>query len=286
MREHIESFLNSLLQQRFYSKHTIRAYENDINEFLSFIGEKRFDVTDVRLFIVSLMRRKTSRRTVARKLSAIRSFLRYLQRKGIISNNPAAVVRTPRQPRRLPDVLTEEEAMRLMEAPLGTDSRFRLRDRAILELLYSTGLRVGELVSLRLGDIDRTSGYIRVKGKRAKERVVPVGRTAMNALLQYIHSDECSSRKSDYVFINRYGKRLSDRFIRRIIAEYSHLAVGKRLHPHTLRHSFATHLLNNGCDIRYLQEMLGHSRISTTQLYTHISLRKMRDTYIRHHPRA
>ena len=286
MREQIEPFLRSLSEQRFFSEHTIRAYAKDIDDFLSFTEGSTLDVVAIRSFLVSLMKSELSPRTVARKLSAVRSFLRYLHRRGILTTNPAASVKAPRQPHNIPDVLTEEEVFALLSAPLSSDSPFKLRDTAILELLYSSGLRVSELVSLKLGDVDFSSGYIRVKGKRKKERIVPVGETALQAIRTYLRSDECSSRKSDYLFINRYGNRLSDRFVRKLLERYSILVLDRPVHPHTLRHSFATHLLNNGCDLRHLQEMLGHSRISTTQLYTHISLRRIRKTYQQFHPRA
>jgi len=287
VKEYIEPYLAYIAHQRFFSDHTVRAYKNDLEEFCSFVnGNPRMDSSTIRSFLVNLMQKNLSRRTVARKVSAVRSFIRYLIKRGLIKENPSAGIRTPRLPKELPDVLTEEETRLLLEEPAKSNTPFRLRDTAILELLYSSGLRVGELASLKIGDIDFKGGYARILGKRKKERLVPVGQTAINALLCYLASDECRNRKSDTLFINRYGQPLSDRFIRKLLEYYSYQALGKSVHPHTLRHSFATHLLNAGCDIRYLQEMLGHSSIATTQIYTHISLKKMRETYKNFHPRA
>ncbi len=289
----LEAFLEYLSYERGSSGHTLRSYRVDLEDFFGFLREKGLpqdpggiDHLHLRLYLSHLTRRGLKRSSISRKLSAIRSFFRYLKREGLIKRNPAQLVSTPKFMKGLPRWLTVEEAFSLVEAPPQGDAK-GIRDRAILELLYSSGLRVGELVGLDLGDIDLKEGLVRVLGKGGKERLVPVGGKACEALGLYLKVRGSFGPKEDALFLNRWGRRLSARSVGRIVKEYALRGeVLKPVTPHVLRHTFATHMLDGGADLRAIQELLGHARLSTTQRYTHVSLSTLMEVYDRAHPRA
>ncbi len=242
---------------------------------------------------MSFLHRKNKKSSIARKISTLRSFFKYLIREQVISSNPAKSVSTPKVEKTLPTTLTVDEAFRLMESPKSipensseVSKENRLRDRAILELLYSSGLRVSELVGLNLNQLDSDLGIARVMGKGRKERIVPVGVKAIEALKAYLE-DRGAFRGEDPIFINSFGGRLTTRSVGRLIKKYTgHSRIFRKVSPHSLRHTFATHLLDAGADIREIQEMLGHSSLSTTQRYTHVSMGKLMEVYDKAHPRS
>jgi len=296
----IRSYLRHLHLDENCSPETLRAYASDLGDFDAFleeeigvgkeVGPKKVDRLAVRAFLGELHRRGSKRSTVARKLAAVRSLFRYLKRRGRISANPAASVATPRQERRLPRQLSVDEMTHLVEtpddsAPLGS------RDRALLELLYATGVRVSELTSLDLDDLDLGEGMMRVLGKGRKERMVPVGSKAVAAVRTYLRwrgsLEPRPGTGRDALFLNFRGTRLNVRSVRRILDRYIRIcAIARKASPHTLRHSFATHLLDAGADLRSIQELLGHASLSTTQKYTHVSTERLLKTYGKTHPRA
>jgi integrase/recombinase XerC len=302
VRALVERFLAHLGDERNLSAHTIKAYRADVERFVTFLSrdflavdEARLRPTDVdalavRSFLASLTRAGVGRTSQARALSAIRTLMRFACREGVIDANPAAVVRTPKQPKSLPRHLRPGEMERLLDAVTG-DGPLDARDRALLEVLYATGLRVGELVSLDWEDVDLDGRVLRVVGKGGKERMVPFGTHAATALGEWREAQaEIAGEPAseiDPVFLNNRGGRLSDRSVRRIIdrrVEQAALAAG--VHPHTLRHTFATHLLEGGADLRAIQELLGHSSLSTTQRYTHLEIERLQQVYRESHPRA
>lgn len=293
--DQITVFLDHLQYERRVSPHTLRGYSRDLSDFSEFVDESTdlgicsAESADIRGFLAHLSERQSSKATVARKLAALRSFFKFLVSRDVIKTSPAATVRTPRQERRLPRYLQEEEVGRLLEAP-GPCDAFPSRDRAILETLYSTGLRVSELVSLSLDDLDLAVGVCRACGKGSRERLVPIGEVAVAALRRYIASERrilAGTTGIRALFLNRDGTRLSSRSVRRILEHYRRRSgLPDHVSPHTLRHSFATHLLDRGADLRSVQELLGHESLSTTQIYTHVSNEQLRDTYARAHPRA
>lgn len=243
---------------------------------------------------LSFLHRRVKKSSIARKVSALRSFYKYLVREGRVTSNPAKSVSTPKVEKPLPTALTVDEVFRMLETPLpaskksllGGEESKRLRDRAILELLYSSGIRVGELVGLDLSRLDLDLGIVKVMGKGRKERIVPVGSKAVEALRAYLR-DRLGSGEDGPLFINQNGKRLTARTVGRIVKRYTERsAIFRRVSPHTLRHSFATHLLDAGADIREIQEMLGHASLSTTQRYIHLSPGKLMEVYDRAHPRS
>jgi integrase/recombinase XerC len=296
----IRAYLRHLRLDVNSSAETLRAYGSDLGEFAAFlekevgggreVAPKQVDRLAVRAFLGDLHRRQAKRSTVARKLAAIRSFFRYLKRQGKLSANPAAAVATPRQEKRLPKQLSVVEVQHLVEiaddsAPLGA------RDRAILELLYASGVRVSELTGLDLDDLDLGDGMMRVLGKGKKERMVPVGSKAIAAIRVYLRRradlEPRPGRGGDALFLNFRGTRLNVRSVRRIVDRYiRQCAILRKVSPHTLRHSFATHLLDAGADLRSIQELLGHASLSTTQKYTHVSTERLLRTYGKAHPRA
>jgi integrase/recombinase XerC len=229
---------------------------------------------------------------MARKLASLRSFYRYLQREGVVGLNPAQAVRTPKQPKHLPRVLTKDDAAALMEFP-GNLTRGSIRDRALLETLYSTGARVSELVGINLEDLRASEGLVHLRGKGRKERIVPIGEVALQAIQSYLDQRPLKDPRalttkpvSSPVFRNNRGGRLTTRSVARLVARYSNRLAGGSVSPHTLRHSFATHLLDEGADLRSIQEMLGHASLSTTQKYTHLAMDQLQAVYDRAHPRA
>ena len=291
MKKILSKFLEYLEYQKEYSSNTLKAYETDILQFLNFLKKgkiRSFKEVEYRVFLDFISSLKSDERytekSIARKVASIKAFFKFLYSRRLIKNNPALLLYTPKVPEKLPDFLSEEEVVKIIESPQGKSWQV-LRDRAILELLYSTGIRVGELVSLTLKDINFVDETIKVKGKGKKERIVPVGTPAMKALIEYIERKPYS--RVDAVFLNKYGKTLTERSVERLVDKYSKKAgIGKKVTPHTFRHSFATHMLNRGADLRTVQELLGHERITTTQIYTHLTLEKLREFYNKAHPRA
>jgi len=295
MDRSIDRFCCYLEIERNLSVHTLRAYRHDLLEFLRFVKSQtdtdagpvtpeRVDVLLLRRYLARLHKRNC-RTTIGRKLSAIRSFFRYLVRQGALQVNPAETVATPRRERYLPKVLTVDEMFALIQAA-ASDEPLTVRDRAILELFYSSGLRVGELAALDVGHVDLVEGLVRVRGKGDKERIVPVGRMARQALERYLVA-RGAPRQDQPLFLNYRGERLSARSIERNLKKWLlHAGILKDASPHALRHSFATHLLDGGADLRAIQELLGHASLSTTQKYTQVSLDRLMDVYDRAHPRS
>ncbi len=284
--DHIEHFLDHLKVVKNSSRLTVVSYRTDLQQYLHFMGQRhQLEVSDlelklidhrsVREYLALLQQLGLQRSTMARKLAALRSFVRYLCRENILPNNPIAAVVTPKQDKRLPNFLYPIEVTQLLEAP-DTSKPLGLRDRAILEMLYATGIRVSELCGLKTTDINCQEGYIKVSGKGDKERIVPVGKPAREALLRYYKERQRlidkGKTKETAVFLNRFGRPLSVRGVRNVVKKHVEaLAMNNRVSPHTLRHSFATHLLNQGADLRSVQELLGHVQLSTTQIYTHLT---------------
>jgi integrase/recombinase XerC len=295
----VESFFAYLANEKRVSKQTLRAYASDLGQFRSFLSEEYFeddppgpegiDALAVRGFVAHLSRSGLEKTSVARKLSAIRSFMTFAVRDGTIESNPAEAIPAPRVKKPLPRTMTVDEVFHLLDRIQGQDAP-ALRDRALLELLYAAGLRVSELVSLDLGDLDLAGLTVRVLGKGGKQRLVPFGRKAADALHAWLSASTALRARggaADAVFLNVRGGRLTDRSVRRILNKrLNEAAIHARISPHVLRHSFATHLLGGGADLRGIQELLGHSSLSTTQRYTHVSTDALMATYDRAHPRA
>lgn len=286
MNKYISDFLKYLETEKNHSEHTILNYRLDLEVFFLFLGNddvKAVDYPILRRFLAELKAKSLKARSIARKLSTLRSFFRYLQREGFVSKNPAALVQTPKLDKVLPHFLTEADAVTLLESP-DTDGLSDLRDKAIIETLYSTGMRVSEIVGLNQRDVDLIGNIIKARGKGKKERMVPVGEKACDAIEMYLKT---RPSKVDAVFLNKNGGRLSARSVRNIINKHiKHAAMPQKVHPHMLRHSFATHMLDRGADLRSVQELLGHVNLSTTQIYTHLTTEKLKSVYNKAHPRA
>jgi len=289
----IEAFSDYLSVIRGRAENTVRAYGRDLREFLRFAGEERgvkrleeIRKTDVRAYLFHLHGRNQNV-SLARKLSTLRTFFRYLIREGWVKANPALDVATPRLPKKQPAFLSVDEAFALMVAP-GKDDPDALRDRAALELLYSSGLRIGELVGLDLADLDLEQSLVRVTGKGGRQRILPVGSKAMSALRDHLRLRSQTGEPSQpALFLGRRGGRLNDRVFRRRFEGYiMKLGLATGLSPHALRHTFATHMLEGGADVRTVQELLGHVSLSTTQRYTHVNLAQLMKAYDAAHPRA
>lgn len=288
MKKYTDQFINFLKVEQDVSPHTLRSYVKDLDEFLSFVNKrpKEIDNLDIRSFLASLHHKKLKKSSISRKLATVRSFFKYLHREGYVKINPAKLVSSPRVPKELPRFLTIDEVFSLMETPKGDTFR-PARDKAILELLYSSGLRVAELTSLDVSDIDFKESFIKVRGKGRKERIVPVGIKAKEAIRNYLPERISLKKKSPALFLNNRGGRLTQRSVRRILLHYSRMInLEGDLSPHTLRHTFATHLLHEGADLRSIQELLGHSSLSTTQKYTHVDIGHLIDVYDKAHPMA
>jgi len=297
MDEPIRAFIAFLRTEQRASAETLRNYASDLRQLQRFLLARRLasppvdpaslSSDAVRAYLQWLDQRGGKPASLARKLAAIRSFYRYLTRQGLVDRNPVEGMRTPKQPKSLPRVLTKDDAGALMAFPAG-GTMGALRDRALLETLYSTGARVSELVALDLGDIHASEGLVRLEGKGRKERIVPIGDVALDAIRRYRMSlpPHASSPLSRALFCNQRGGRLTSRSVARIVARYSSRLAGGAVSPHTLRHSFATHLLDEGADLRSIQEMLGHASLSTTQRYTHVATDQLLAVYDRAHPRA
>jgi integrase/recombinase XerC len=310
VREHLKDFLEHLRLNENASVHTVRAYDSDLSQYVTFLAEHLsrraseltpadLDQVNARAFLGDRSRRGNSKGSAARKLSAIRAFGRYLRREGVLERDPAALVGTPKREQRIPAHLAVEEMSKLLEMPDTHDPLGR-RDKAILELFYASGLRLSELVGLDLDDLNVSGRVVRVLGKGRKERIVPFNRTAGDALRAWLADRESlrsqhgtkvpvmrGKRTRDPLFLNYQGGRLSTRSVDKLVRRYV-AACSTRfgISPHALRHSFATHLLEAGADLRAIQELLGHARLSTTQRYTHVNAAQLLDTYRKAHPKA
>ena len=294
MDRYIDKFITYLKVERDASPHTIINYSVDLKDFSKFLNPKSedesadFNISNIdhlllRKYLAHIRSKGYSKRTIARKLASLRSFFRFLYKEGYLKVNPIVSLMTPKLDKKLPVFLDEKQVVKLIEMPSGQDIR-SLRDRAVLETLYSAGIRVSELVGLNTDNIDFISGVIKVFGKGKKERLAPVGQTAINTIRKYLDKRRSNSRA---VFLNKSGGRITDRGIRRIVDKYIHEAsLTEHVSPHTLRHSFATHLLNKGADLRSVQELLGHANLSTTQIYTHVTTERLKAVYEKAHPRA
>lgn len=292
MKEQIERFMNYLSVERGLSQNTLSAYRRDINAYSAFLGKKSALPGVNREMIVSylihLKGRRLSPVSIARALSAIKGFHRFLYSEGYSSQDPTLSMKTPSAWTKLPAVLSLNEVERLLSKP-DVSKAAGIRDRAILELLYATGMRATELISLKMTDANLEVGYIRCMGKGSKERIVPLGRQAIKCIRTYLSEarPHYSKNKDGILFISRLGGPMSRQSLWKIIKKYSKRALLKsEISPHTLRHSFATHLLERGADIRAVQEMLGHVSISTTQIYTHIDRERLKVIHARYHPRG
>ncbi|MBL8999887.1 MAG: tyrosine recombinase XerC [Phycisphaerae bacterium] len=323
-----DAFTRYLSDERHFSPYTARCYGADLRQFVEFlIKEHRVEIDParekeafekelpkrspdiagsipgrtvteiirtagselIRGFLAHLGEHKYSSATMARKIATLRSFFKWADKRGHCTGNPMTTIRTPRQAKRLPKAITIEQVERLLAAPGDADMLGR-RDRAMLETLYSTGIRVSELVGLNAEDLDLANEALRVRGKGKKERIVPLGSHAVGAVKRYLdllHQESKSASSNAALFVNKHGGRLSSRSVRRKLDKYlKAVGLDPTISPHTLRHSFATHLLDNGADLRTVQEMLGHQSLSTTQVYTHLTTARMQDAYNRAHPRA
>ncbi|MDE2779462.1 MAG: site-specific tyrosine recombinase XerD [Chloroflexota bacterium] len=304
MQKAIEDFLQHLVVERGFSQHTLDAYRNDLGQFADFLKEKmngasersdvweRVDLDLLNDYIADLRGRKGYRdTTTARKVAAIKSFFTFLAQNGVIEEPPTESLGSPRVGRALPKYLTEDEVERLLREADKAGTAEAQRDANILELLYATGLRVSELVSLNVQDVDFEESYIRCWGKGSKERIVYAHDKALNGLQDYLSTSRMSllgqNKEEAALFVNHRGERLTRQWVWNILKTYSKRAgIDQKITPHTLRHSFATHLLQKGASLRHVQELLGHSSISTTQVYTHLTSEHLRDEYEKSHPRA
>jgi integrase/recombinase XerD len=290
----ILDFLAYLELERGLSRNTLEAYRSDLFQLGEFLDRRALSATraghgDLAAFLSEL---DVAASTRARKVACLRSFYHHLRREGTIEHDPTADLRGPRKPQRLPRVLTREQVARLLEQPRGTEP-LALRDRALLESMYACGLRASEAVGLELADVDLEEGLLRARGKGSKERIVPIGRQALAALHAYLRSgrpqliDATRAQPPAQLFLNSRGAGLTRQGLYKIVQGHARTAgLAERMSPHTLRHSFATHLLAGGCDLRSLQEMLGHADLATTQVYTHLSADRLKDAYFSAHPRA
>ena len=297
MNRYISKFLDYIKIERNYSDHTIVNYRHDLVVFRDFVQTTSIEKIDhflVRRFLANMRDSGLSKNSMSRRLGALRSFFNFLQKERLVKRNPMKAVRNPRGDKKLPDFLSESEVAELLEIP--AKDAMGSRNRAILELMYSTGCRISEVVGLNVEDADLISGLAKVLGKGRKERLAPIGGPALKALNHYLEfrSDYVTfetQKKGNPLFLNhsnnKKGTRLTQRSIRRIVdARVREISLRKQISPHALRHSFATHLLNNGADLRSVQELLGHQNISTTAIYTHVSTERMKRVYEKAHPRA
>jgi integrase/recombinase XerC len=301
MQEIFNKYIKNLKAEQSVSPYTIRNYTTDlcgskeVKGFLAFLKEKGIDAPDkvdrtvLRDYMAYLVEEGIVKASIARKLSAIRSFYRYMVREKILEANPIEKTSSPKLDKRLPEFLTIDEVVRLLNAP-DLSKPHGQRDRALLELLYASGLRVSELVHLDIGEINLGTGEIRVWGKGSKERMVLMGKPATKAVSNYLAQGRpklVGEKKTNALFINRYGQRIPERRVQKLLEEYAKQAgIEKRVHPHILRHTFATHLLDGGADLRVVQELLGHAQLSSTQIYTHVTKSRARKVYLSAHPMA
>jgi integrase/recombinase XerC len=305
--EYFKEFLEHMRYERNVSEHTLRNYASDLGQFYDFLAPvineetlarrelvlKDVDHITIREWMSALHAANKKKTSIARKLASVRTFFQFLVREGKLEMNPAKLVSTPRIERKLPNHLSTEDAVRFIESP-DADSDMGKRDRAILEFLYATGVRVAELVGLNLKDIDYENKSVRVTGKRRKQRIVPFGDHALAALnnylgirLNFLNSAPAADRDDKAVFLNYQGTRITTRSVGRMVDKYIRQCADIHdISPHSLRHSFATHLLDSGADLRDIQELLGHARLSTTQIYTQVSMEKLIEVYDKAHPKA
>ena len=296
---HVLDFLGYLEFERGLSRNTLEAYRSDLMQLGAYLERSGVDVLDAEHehlagFLSELAdgsedRPPVAAATLQRKAACLRSFYRHLRREGLLERDPTADLRAPRKSQRLPQVLNRAEVQKLLCAPRGTDPS-ALRDRALLETMYACGLRASEAIDLTMGDIDLHAGVLRARGKGSKERLVPIGREAVTAIRAYVQRGRpalVGLRDEAHLFVNHRGAGLTRQGLYKIVQRHARTAgLDGRMSPHTLRHTFATHLLAGGCDLRSVQEMLGHADVATTQIYTHVSAEKLKDVYFQAHPRA
>jgi tyrosine recombinase XerC len=289
MEKYIEKFIRYLEIEKNYSPYTVINYKLDLqgfNKFISGTDLEKIDYLTLRKYLAVLKEKNLGNRTVGRRLSSLRSFFRFLTRESHIKTNPMLMLSSPKLEKHLPSFMTEEEVYKLIESAFAknNDDLLGLRDRAILEAFYSSGLRISELVGLNLEDIDFISGILKIRGKGKKERIVPIGETALLAIRKYLDKRK---KQTDAIFLNNNSRRITTRGVRFVLAKYLKSAGTKPgVSAHTFRHSFATHLLNRGADLRTVQELLGHANLSSTQIYTHLTTEKLKSVYDKAHPHA
>jgi len=295
MHSWLENFSHYLSVEKGLARNTLESYRRDLQKFFKYIEKKKIaspaeiDRPLITGYLLTLKEEGRAPSTISRNVASIRSFFNFLVQDDLLEDNPAQLVKAPRIEKKLPRVLTTKEVDRLLRQPRD-DSQAGLRDKAMLELLYASGIRVSELVSLNVADFSPEVGYLRCRGKGMKERIVPIGSVAVNYVQEYLHNCRQKMLKQNEekaLFLNHHGRRLTRQGFWKILKKYARQSkISGEITPHTLRHSFATHLLENGADLRSVQEMLGHSDISTTQIYTQITRRKIREVYDKTHPRA
>lgn len=289
LNELVDEFLRYLLIDKGYSNNTIESYKKDLDKFILYNKDKyinNIDNNDLKGYVKYLNKIELNEKSIARNISCIKSFYKFLVIEKYITNNPSDAIYLPKVRKSLPNILTEDEVLKLLDIKLSDN--FSYRNKAMLELMYATGLRVSEIINLKLSDIDLSDDLIRTFGKGSKERIIPIGEYALEYLTKYINEYRSSMLKGknvEYIFINNHGKQMTRqgffKIIKRIAKEKG---INKELSPHTLRHSFASHLLKYGADLRTIQELLGHSNISTTQIYTHITNEELKENYKEFHP--
>ena len=294
MEKEIKLYLDYLKYEKNASPHTIASYQRDLNQLARYVGGRNLALSDVdnvilRGFLASLHEKKDKKSTIARKLAAIRSFFQYGMKMRWVDDNPARILSTPKQDRHVPTFLSEEEMKGFLDLPSSAEP-LPTRDKALLEMLYATGMRVGELVGLNLEDINLRERLVRVRGKGKKERLLPFGQAALKSMKSYLNIRHTINPKGvdpDAVFLNYRGNRLTSRSVERIVDKYiQQTAVRRKISPHSLRHSFASHLLSRGADLRFIQELLGHESLATTQKYTHLDIKQLLNVYRKSHPRS
>ena len=292
-RELIEKYISYISGERGLAKNSIESYKRDLYQFLEFVQEamgikdvENIRRADIREYVSALIQYGFSKKSVERKLSALRGFFKYLKRIQVISSNPVLGIQNPKEERYLPMVIPEKRINEMLDNWIP-ESIMEARDKSIIELMYSSGLRASEVISLKWENLDLKTMELRVKGKGGKERIVPLGKRAREALKVYVNFLGDKLNKSNFVFLNRFGKKLSRKGLWLIIKKrFETMALMYGVHPHTLRHSFATHLLNHGADLRSIQELLGHASLATTSIYTNLSIQSLREIYKKTHPRS
>ncbi len=295
MESLIQEFIEYLDHERGLATNTLESYGRDLKQYCGFLSEDTSQTLEtasqatIVAYLMLLRKQGKATATIARRLAALKAFYQFMLKENYVTKNPTEDLSSPRLERKLPKVLTVEEVEKLLSQP-DTSNPAGIRDKAMLEALYATGIRVSELVNLNLDDLDLKEGFVRCIGKGSKERVVPMGEIAVKCLISYLKDGRpkmVSNPKEQALFLNHHGRRLTRQGFWKIVKKYAaQLQIRKEITPHTLRHSFATHLLENGADIRAVQEMLGHADISTTQIYTHVTKDRLKDVYARSHPRA